>query len=177
VSAMISNAAPAFLFLFPGEQADGLYFLPGVVKNYIAALQANNSVAITVLPGETVELFGNGFGATMPAAPDGQQLLAAPLPLIDPVQVIVGEQPAQVTFVGLVGPGLYQLNVVVPNVDSKYRNFGIPVIMSISGAPTQASGYLAYDWPDQLRHAPRRIPIGNEQTCKNLRRLNCPKCL
>jgi uncharacterized protein (TIGR03437 family) len=82
----------------------------------------------------------------MPEASDGQ-LLAGSLPLIQPVQVSIGEQPAQVTFVGLVGPGLYQVNVVVPTVDPKYRNFGVPVIMSISGATTQASGYLLYDWP------------------------------
>jgi uncharacterized protein (TIGR03437 family) len=68
------------------------------------------------------------------------------LPLIEPVQVTIGEQPAQVTFVGQVGPGRYQVNVVVPTVDPKYRYFGVPVIMSISGAATQASGYIAYDW-------------------------------
>jgi hypothetical protein len=59
VSVMISNAAPAFFFFFPGEMADGLYVVPGVVQNFIAALHANNSVAATVLPGKTLGLFGN----------------------------------------------------------------------------------------------------------------------
>jgi uncharacterized protein (TIGR03437 family) len=144
ISAMLSTAAPAFFFLFPGEQADGLYFVPGVVKNYIAALHANNSVATRVLPGETIALFGNGFGATMPQATNGQ-FLSSPLPLIEPVQVSIGERATPVTF-GQVGPGLYQVNVVVPTVDPKYRNFGVAVIMSVSGAATLASGYLAYDW-------------------------------
>jgi uncharacterized protein (TIGR03437 family) len=119
VTAMLSNAAPAFFFLYLGELADGLYFAPGVVKNFIAGLHANNSVATTVLPGEAVALFGNGFGATMPDASNGQ-LLNAPLPLTAPVQVTIGDRPAQVMFVGQVGPGLYQVNVVVPSVDAKY---------------------------------------------------------
>jgi uncharacterized protein (TIGR03437 family) len=102
-------------------------------------------VANSVLPGETIALFGNGFGPTMPAAPNGQ-LLSSPLPLIQPVQVTIGEQPAPVTFAGLVGPGLYQVNVVVPTVDPKYRYFGVPMVMSVSGAATQASGYIVYDW-------------------------------
>jgi uncharacterized protein (TIGR03437 family) len=32
ISAKLSNAAPSFSFLFPGEQADGLYFVPRVEK-------------------------------------------------------------------------------------------------------------------------------------------------
>ena len=81
----------------------------------------------------------------MLAAPNGQ-LLSSPLPLLQLVQVTIGEQPALVTFAGLVGPGLYQVNVVVPTVDPKYRFFGVPVVMSVSGAETQASGFIMYDW-------------------------------
>ena len=145
VSATLANAAPAFFYFFPGEQADGLYPAPGVVKNLIAALHANGSSAASVLPGETIALFGNGFGSTMPAAPNGQ-FLSSPLPLIQPVQVTIGEQLAPVTFAGLVGPGLYQVNIVVPTVDPKYRFFGVPVVMSVSGVATQASGFILYDW-------------------------------
>ena len=38
-SATLASAAPVFFYFFPGEQADGLYPAPGVVKNLIAALQ------------------------------------------------------------------------------------------------------------------------------------------
>ena len=145
VSAPFANAAPAFFYFFPGEQADGLYPAPGVVKNLIAALHANGSLATAVLPGETIALFGNGFGPTTAASPNGQ-LLSSPLPLIQPVQVTIGEQPAPVTFAGLVGPGLYQVNVVVPTVDPKYRLFGVPAVMSVAGAAAHASGFIMYDW-------------------------------
>jgi uncharacterized protein (TIGR03118 family) len=145
VALTLANTSPAFFYFFPGEQAEGLYPAPGVVRNLIAALHGNGSVATSVLPGDTIALFGNGFGPTMPAAPNGQ-LLSSPLPLIQPLQVRIGEQPAPVTFAGLVGPGLYQVNVVVPTVDPKYRYFGVPLVMSVSGATTQASGFIVYDW-------------------------------
>jgi uncharacterized protein (TIGR03118 family) len=147
VSTTLANAAPAFFYFFPGQaDGDALYPAPGVVKNLIAGLHANGSLATSVLPGETIALYGNGFGPTMPAAPNGQ-LLSSPFPLIQPVQVTIGEQPAAVTFAGLVGSGLYQVNVVVPTVDPKYRFFFVPLVMSVSGASTQASGYIVYDWP------------------------------
>jgi hypothetical protein len=39
---------------------------------------------------------------------------------------------------------LYQLNVTVPNIDPKYRLFGVPVAVSIDGVGTQAVGYLGF---------------------------------
>jgi uncharacterized protein (TIGR03118 family) len=129
----LANAAPAFFFV-PGESED---------ENFIAALQADNSPAAIVTPGETVELFGTGFGATMPAAPSGQ-FLSSPLPLQQPVQVSIGNQIAKVTFCGLVGPGLYQLNVIIPNVDPMYHFFGVPVAVYIYGVGTQATGFLGF---------------------------------
>ena len=133
ISATLANAAPAFFFV-PGENDD---------VNFIAALHADNSPAIIVTPGETVALFGTGFGATTTAGPNGQ-LVSSPLPLIQPAQVTIGGQIAQVTFSGLVAPGLYQLNVIVPNIDPKYRFFGVPVVTSIDGVGTRAVGYLGF---------------------------------
>ena len=46
---------------------------------------------------EPVALFGTGFGATMPAAPNGQ-LPSSPLPLMQPAKFTIGDQLAQVTF-------------------------------------------------------------------------------
>jgi uncharacterized protein (TIGR03437 family) len=147
VPATLSNEAPSFFSLFQGGPADdeGLYPASGVAKILTAALHAYGSVAASVLPGETVALFGNGFGPTKSAAPNGQ-LLISPMALVQPVQVTIGEQAAPVTFVGLVGPGLYQVNVVIPAVDPKYRFFGVPVVMSIVDATVQASGFIEFDW-------------------------------
>ncbi len=83
------------------------------------------------------------FGATSPAVPNGQ-LLSSALPLRQPAQVTIGDQLAQVAFGGLVAPGLYQFNVIIPNVDPKYRFFGVPVAVFIDGVGIRAFGYLVF---------------------------------
>jgi uncharacterized protein (TIGR03437 family) len=63
-------------------------------------------------PGETIILYGNGFGATAQPAISGsltQSGTLSPLPVVQ-----IGGFAATVQFAGLVTPGLYQLNVVVP---------------------------------------------------------------
>ncbi len=67
--------------------------------------------------GETLQIFGEGFGATDPDVPAG-----TPSPSQPPAQarqtpaLVIGNQPAQVTFAGLAPglPGVYLVNVVVP---------------------------------------------------------------
>jgi uncharacterized protein (TIGR03118 family) len=66
--------------------------------------------------GEVITIYGNGFGVTNPSQPDGN-LVNAPLVLITPPTVTIGGAPAQVAYAGLIAPGLYQFNVVVPEVD------------------------------------------------------------
>jgi uncharacterized protein (TIGR03437 family) len=91
---------------------------------YVAATHANNSLigptglisGVTTTgaaPGETIVLYGTGFGATSSPIPNGQ-IVPAPLPLPAWPTVVIDAVEAQVTFAGLVGPGLYQINVVVP---------------------------------------------------------------
>jgi uncharacterized protein (TIGR03118 family) len=66
--------------------------------------------------GEIIVLYGNGFGATSPPQPEGS-LVTAPLPLVTPPAILIGGAPAQVIYAGLTGTGLYQFNIVVPQVD------------------------------------------------------------
>ena len=63
-------------------------------------------------PGEIIMLYGTGFGKTAPARPAGT--IVDPAPLAQPVYVYIGDVPAEVRYGGLVSPGLYQFNVVVP---------------------------------------------------------------
>ena len=64
-------------------------------------------------PGETIVLWGNGFGATNPPAVNGQvQAGAAPLTL-NPIIQFNGAA-GTISFAGLTGTGVYQFNVMVP---------------------------------------------------------------
>jgi uncharacterized protein (TIGR03437 family) len=64
--------------------------------------------------GDTIELFGTGFGPTTPAVPAGQAFSGA-APTTNPVTLRVNNVSLTPTFAGLSGAGLYQLNLTVPS--------------------------------------------------------------
>jgi uncharacterized protein (TIGR03437 family) len=66
-----------------------------------------------VKAGETLVLFGVGFGPTAPQVPAGQVFTGA-ASTTSPVTVTIGGVAANVVFSGLTGAGLYQINLTVP---------------------------------------------------------------
>ncbi|MGE5648540.1 MAG: IPT/TIG domain-containing protein [Acidobacteriota bacterium] len=102
-------------------------FAPAFFKfseTYVAALHASNAPAGKVglaagvnftpaQPGETLMLFGTGFGPTDPALPTGK-LVTSAAPLTNQVTVTIGGKPAAVTYAGVTMAGLDQINVTIP---------------------------------------------------------------
>src|ERR1035441_3613689 len=85
-------------------------------------------------PGEAIVLYANGFGPTSVAVVSGsmeQGGSLSPLPVIK-----IGGVTAEVQFAGLVGPGEYQFNVVVP---SSLADGDQPVTATYNGLSTQRS--------------------------------------
>lgn len=70
-------------------------------------------VGTPAAPGEVIVLFGNGFGATTPAAVNGQ-VQAGPAPMVVNPTITFNGANANVVFAGLTATGLYQFNVTVP---------------------------------------------------------------
>jgi uncharacterized protein (TIGR03437 family) len=87
-------------------------------------------------PGETILLFGDGFGLPVSTLTAGSDVQTGALPTPWP-QVTIGGTTATVQFAGLISPGLYQINVVVP---SNAANGDNQVIATYGGAssPTGA---------------------------------------
>jgi uncharacterized protein (TIGR03437 family) len=83
------------------------------------------AAASSVSPGDVVTLWGNGFGPTNPAVPAGQ-LPSAPAVLPN-ATVTIGGKAATIQFAGLTEVGLYQFNVVVPEVSSGNQAIAIQV--------------------------------------------------
>jgi uncharacterized protein (TIGR03437 family) len=69
---------------------------------------------VAATAGDTVELFGVGFGATNPHVPAGQAYSGA-APTISPVTVYINGTAITPSFAGISAAGLYQLNVTVPS--------------------------------------------------------------
>jgi len=90
--------------------------------------------------GETLLLFGTGFGPTNPTTDFSQTLSGAP-PTANAVTATIGGVAA--TVLGstgyLVYPGEYQFNIVVPSVPSGDNL----VVLKVNGVSSQANAYLA----------------------------------
>jgi uncharacterized protein (TIGR03437 family) len=87
-------------------------------------------------PGETIVLYASGFGSTSTPVVSGsstQSGLLSPLPVIK-----IGGVTAAVQFAGLVAPGEFQFNVVVPASLSN----GDQLITATSGGGSTQSGTL-----------------------------------
>ena len=109
---------------------------------YIAATHANGSflgptslypgLTTPAQPGETIVIYANGFGPTSSPVVSGsvsQSGTLSPLPVIT-----IGGVPATVSFAGLVAPGEFQFNLVVP---SSLANGDQPVTAMYNGLKTQ----------------------------------------
>jgi uncharacterized protein (TIGR03437 family) len=88
-------------------------------------------------PAETIIIYGNGFGTTSQPILGGsvaQGGTLSPLPVIK-----VGGLQANVTFAGLVSPGLYQFNVDLP---ASLPDGDATITASYNGSTTQAGTLL-----------------------------------
>lgn len=116
------------------------FFVSGT-SGIVAAEHANYSVisaSSPAAPGETILLFGTGFGPTTPDSPTGQ-IVSAAAPLANSVSVSIGGVSVTPSFAGLVESGLYQFNVMVP---SSLAAGNAAVTASIGGVQTQSGVVL-----------------------------------
>ena len=81
--------------------------------------------------GEILQLYGTGFGDTSPHQPAGQLISGAQL--ANTVTATICDQPAVVSYGGLVSPGLDQINVTIPALPPG----NCAVQLSLAGVSTQ----------------------------------------
>jgi len=89
-------------------------------------------------PGETIVLWGTGFGPTSPPYPEGQ-VLTTQYPLATLPTAMVGGMPATVTYAGLAIAGVYQINLTIP---ANVPDGDLPVVVQLGGASSQASAII-----------------------------------
>jgi uncharacterized protein (TIGR03437 family) len=140
VAAVSETAVSPALFQFSPKypaavHANGSYVgAPGLLSG---------SAFAPAVPGETIMLFGTGFGPANPALP-AAQLVALATPLASSVTVSIGGKPATVVYAGLSGSGLNQLNVVVPpDVPAGDQ----AIIATVNGSQSQPGMFLTVQGP------------------------------
>jgi len=112
---------------------DGAYVLPPGAIPGTASRRAR--------PGDTIILFGVGFGAVTPNIPAGQTVQQTNA-LAQPLVVSFGGTRAATSFAGLApgAIGLYQINVVVPNVAA---GDAVPLTFTLGGTAGSQTLYVA----------------------------------
>jgi uncharacterized protein (TIGR03437 family) len=134
VTAQVQALSPSF-FVFSGGP-------------YVAATHANGSLlgpatlypgsTTPAKPGETIVLYANGFGPTSTPVVSGALLQSGILS--PPPAIKIGGIAATVQFAGLVSPGEYQFNVVVP---SSIPDGDQPITATYNGSQTLPGTLIA----------------------------------
>jgi uncharacterized protein (TIGR03118 family) len=109
MTATLQTYSPAF-FLLKDNTSIAANHANGALVGATTLYAGDSSPAA---PGETITLYGTGFGATNPAITDGS-VVAAPQPVVTMPTITFGGASAQVVYAALISAGVYQINVVVP---------------------------------------------------------------
>jgi uncharacterized protein (TIGR03437 family) len=125
--------APAVFKLSAGQYIGALF--PDNVTYVLPPGAVSGVTAARATPGDTIIFYGIGFGLVTPDSPAGQ--IVTQLNYLNDYtsgnfQISFGGVPAKVAYAGLAGGylGLYQFNVVVPNVQA---SDAMPVTFSLNG--------------------------------------------
>src|SRR5580692_806597 len=130
VTANVDPLAPAFFTIGTNATSGSIYIAAEHSNGTLIGPAAIITGATPAEPGETVVLFATGFGPTLAS---GEALAVTPTIVIDGIA-------ADVSFAGLVGPGLYQLNVVVPSTVTRGQDV---ILVGLSGDfQTQSNAFL-----------------------------------
>jgi len=149
-----AGSSPAYTInaaaVSPGFFAPGVFTVNG--KQYLGAILPDGAFAFPAgaiagvasrpaKPGETLVLYGLGFGPVDPDIPVGTIVQQANT-LRNPLQILFGQTPASLAYDGL-SPnfvGLYQFNVVVPPVPD---SDAVPVTFNLGGAAGPQTLFIA----------------------------------
>jgi uncharacterized protein (TIGR03118 family) len=136
VTIQVQDVAPAFFL-----QGDGMHVVATHADGSLVGPASTTTGATPAAPGETIVLYGTGFGVTSPTAPEGQ-LITTPLTLAPPPIVTIGATASQVDYAGLIYAGLYQINVTVP---ASTASGDVPVVALVGATASPGSAAIAVE--------------------------------
>jgi len=107
------------------QHSDGTYVLPAAAISGVTSSPAK--------PGETIVIYGVGFGSVTPNIPAGE-IATETNQLSATFDVLLGKTRAQLPYFGLAPNfvGLYQFNIMVPSVAN---NDLVPLTFNLGGIP------------------------------------------
>jgi uncharacterized protein (TIGR03437 family) len=133
----LENLAPSFFTYLPGPATNYKYLVayhaanPAVDVGPVGLYPSAPNLTTPAKPGETIVLFGTGFGATSPPIAPGI-VTDRTYPLSPFPPATLGGIPATVGFAGLVTPfaQVYQFNLTIP---ANASNGDLALIVNVNG--------------------------------------------
>jgi uncharacterized protein (TIGR03437 family) len=137
VTATLQPLLPAFFVVSSGASnyVQAVRSSDGAIVNGTGAAVAGYTTAAAAHAGDSLELYGTGFGPTITAVAAGS-IFSGAYPTAGSVTVTVGGVTALVSFAGLVGPGLYQINLTVPSGLESGDNKVVATVGGVSSPST-----------------------------------------
>lgn len=133
-AATMSAALPGLSVL--NNYVRAVRYPDGSIVNGTGAAESGYTTTAAMGPGDVVALYGTGFGPTTSPQAAGVVFTGA-YETTNTVTVTIGGANADVLWSGLVGPGLYQMNVRVP---ATLADGDHPVVARVSGIASQSTG-------------------------------------
>jgi uncharacterized protein (TIGR03437 family) len=115
------------------QHLDGTYVLPtGAIAGVTSSLAQ---------PGETIVIYGVGFGSVIPNIPAGQ-IVTEDNQLSASLQILFGKKSAKLSYFGLAPSevGVYQFDIAVPAVASSDP---VPLTFNLSGVASAQTLFTA----------------------------------
>jgi uncharacterized protein (TIGR03437 family) len=128
----LGSVGPAFS-LIDGKHVTGIILRSGGTYDTLGPTGASlgyNTVAAKA--GDSVVLFGIGFGPTKPAVPAGTAFSGA-APITSPLQLLINSKIVIPSFAGMSSAGLYQFNLTIP---AGLGKGDVPLQASVGGVLT-----------------------------------------
>ena len=118
-----------------GAYGNGTYDLLGPVGAF-------NFKTRPAKPGETIELYGVGFGPTNPAVAAGR-VFSGSAPMVNTPTAKINNVSAQVAYAGITSAGLYQFNIVVPNISAQPGSQDVSIVINLTGTTNNGGQIFA----------------------------------
>ncbi len=149
-SVTLAAQSPSFSLLGDGKHVAGIIVRPdgsgsnGSGANSYDILGTTGTSlgykSVAARAGDTVVLFGVGFGPTTPAIAAGQPYSGAPAKASDALTLTINGKQVTPFFVGVGTPGLFQMNLTIP---SGLGAGDLPLLARINSASTQLGVVIA----------------------------------
>jgi uncharacterized protein (TIGR03437 family) len=149
----LTSLAPSFFAYYPGTADNGKYLvaqhLPSSSqRNYteVGPLYLYPGITTPAKPGETIQLYGTGFGPTSPVLPAGIETPDSPTYALSPTPTAtLGGLNAAVFFAGLT-PTLSQIYQVDITIPANAPSGDLPLVVTVNGVKS-VSGLITVQGP------------------------------